>query len=116
MCKLNKAIYGLKQAPRVWSDKLKSALLQHGFQASKCDPNLFLLHTSSLNIMTLVYVDDIIIPGNSATFIASLIKDLNDAFSLKQLGKLDYFLGIKVTHMPRGSLLLSQTKYICKQK
>lgn len=62
--------------------------------------------------MVLVYVDDIIITGNSATFITSLIKKLNAAFSLKQLGKLDYFLGIEVTHLPNGSLLLSQTKYV----
>lgn len=112
VCKLNKAIYGLKQAPRAWFDKLKSALLQHGFQASKCDPSLFLLNHGSLHIMILVYVDDIIITDNSASFIDSLIKHLNAKFSLKQLGKLDYFLGIKVTHLPNGSLLLSQTKYL----
>jgi histone deacetylase 1/2 len=28
------------------------------------------------------------------------------------LGKLDYFLGIEVTHLTNGSLLLSQTKYL----
>ncbi|KAI5425964.1 hypothetical protein KIW84_031693 [Lathyrus oleraceus] len=28
------------------------------------------------------------------------------------LGKLDYFLGIEVTHLPNGSLHLSQTKYL----
>lgn len=61
--------------------------------------------------MVLVYVDDIIITGNSETFITSLIKKLNVVFSLKQLGKLDYFLGIEVTHLPNGSLFLSQTKY-----
>lgn len=112
VCKLNKAIYGLKQAPRAWFDKLKGSLLHHGFLASKCDPSLFLLHTASLTIMVLVYVDDIIITGNSASFITALIKNLNTDFSLKQLGKLDYFLGIEVTHLPNGSLLLSQAKYL----
>ena len=112
VCRLNKAIYGLKQAPRAWFDKLKSALLQHGFQASRCDPSLFLLHQGKLQIMVLVYVDDIIITGNSTSFITSLIKLLNDKFSLKQLGQLDYFLGIQVSHLPNGSILLSQTKYL----
>ncbi|XP_058751767.1 uncharacterized mitochondrial protein AtMg00810-like [Vicia villosa] len=60
--------------------------------------------------MVLVYVDDIIITGNSSSF---LITELNTKFALKQLGKLDYFLGIEVTHLSNGSLLLSQTKYIC---
>lgn len=83
VCKLNKAIYGLKQAPGAWFDKLKSALLQHGFPASRCDPSLFLLNHGSLHIMILVYVDDIIITGNSASFIDSLIKHLNAKFSLQ---------------------------------
>ena len=112
VCKLNKAIYGLKQAPRAWFDKLKGSLLSHGFHASKCDPSLFLLHTGSLSIMVLVYVDDIIITGNSSAFISGLITQLNSDFSLKQLGNLDYFLGIEVTHLPNGSLLLSQAKYL----
>lgn len=86
--------------------------MQHGFKASKCDPSLFFFHTDSLTIMILVYVDDIIITGNSPSFIASLVKSLNNQFSLKDLGQLDYFLGIEVTHMPNGSLILSQTKYI----
>lgn len=96
VCRLNKALYGLKQAPRAWFDKLKGSLVQHGFKASKCDPSLFFFHTDSLTIMILVYVDDIIINGNSPSFIASLVKSLNNQFSLKDLGQLDYFLGIEV--------------------
>lgn len=112
VCKLNRAIYGLKQASRAWFDKHKGALIQLGFQASRCDPSLFLLHQGKLQVLILVYVDDIIITGSSAPFITSLIKHLNDKFSLKQLGQLDYFLGIEVSHLPNGSLILSQTKYI----
>lgn len=101
----------LKWFTRVWFDSLKGSLLQHGFQASKCYPSLFFLHTNNLNILVLVYVDDIIITRNFDSFIASLIKNLNATFALTQLGKLDYFLEIEVTHLPHGSFLLSQTKY-----
>lgn len=38
--------------------------------------------------------------------------NLNAQFSLKQLGNLVYSLGVEVTHLSNGSLLLPQTKYI----
>ncbi|PNY03730.1 histone deacetylase [Trifolium pratense] len=83
VCKLNKALYGLKQAPRAWFDRLKAALIAYGFTAS-----------------------------NSLPKIQQLISKLNAEFALKQLGVLDYFLGIEVFHLANGALLLSQAKYI----
>ena len=112
VCKLHKAIYGLKQAPRAWFDKLKTTLLQYNFRSSKCDPSLFIYTESSTVIYMLVYVDDIIVTGNNPTFIKSLVTKLNSEFSLKDLGNLDYFLGIEVRHQPNGALILAQSKYI----
>lgn len=112
VCKLNKALYGLKQAPRAWFEKLTAALLKFGFTSSKCDPSLFMLHAPTYCLLVLVYVDDIIVTGSSMSHIQSLITQLNQAFSLKQLGKLDFFLGIEVQHLKNGSILLSQSKYI----
>ncbi|RZB64389.1 ADP-ribosylation factor GTPase-activating protein AGD12 isoform B [Glycine soja] len=60
----------------------------------------------------LVYVDDIIVTCNNHTFIKSLVSELNSEFSIKDLGDLDYFLGIEVSSQPNGSLLLIQSKYI----
>lgn len=60
----------------------------------------------------LVYVDDIIVTGSSASLVYKIIQQHNTVFSLKQLGTLDYFLGIEVKSLQGGSLLLSQSKYI----
>lgn len=62
--------------------------------------------------MILVFIDDIIITRSSLSHIQQLISKLNTEFSLKQLGTLDYFLGIEVSHMSNGSVLLSQSNYI----
>lgn len=112
VCWLHKAIYGLKQAPRARFELLSSALRGLGFVSSKCDPSLSTIKTSTYTIVMLVYVDDIIIIGSSQDHIRHIIHKLNDDFSLKQLGDLEYFLGIKVHHQSNGSLLLSQSKYI----
>ncbi|RHN82782.1 putative RNA-directed DNA polymerase [Medicago truncatula] len=112
VCKLHKALYGLKQAPRQWFERLTTALIQFGFQASKCDPSLFTYAKQKQVVYLLVYVDDIIISGSSPSLVSALVKQLDSGFSLKQLGLLEYFLGIEVKHLPNNSLLLTQSKYI----
>lgn len=67
--KLNKALYGLKQALRAWFDRLRGVLLSLNFTTSKCDPSLFMLHTSNNYTLVIVYVDDIIITNTLKSFI-----------------------------------------------
>lgn len=54
-----------------------------------------------------MYVDDILITGGDLYAITSLIPDLNKEFTLKDLGYLNYFLGIQVTSLSDGALHLS---------
>lgn len=88
VCKLNKALYGLKQAPRAWISKLYHTLLTFGFKAAKSNVSLFIKHTGSHTLLVLVYVDDIIITGDSFHAIQGLIASLNAIFPLKDLGPL----------------------------
>jgi hypothetical protein len=83
VCKLREAIYGLKQAPQAWYSTLKHALIQLGFHNSKSD----------------------------SSFVQSLIQQLGDQFSLKDMGPLNYFLGVEVVSTFIG-LFLSQHKYV----
>ena len=73
--------------------------------------SLFIYKAQSQTVYLLVYVDDIIIIGSSPQLIQHLTAKLNSTFSLKQLGKLDYFLGIEVKTLSDNSLL-TQSKYI----
>jgi hypothetical protein len=109
--KLDKSLYGLKHAPRAWFHCLSEALLELGFVGLKIDTSLFLLHTFSVHIFILVYVDDIIVTGNNISIINDLILSLQAEFKLKDLGTLSYFLGDHV-HCNYQHLHLNQSKYI----
>ncbi|XP_026437143.1 uncharacterized protein LOC113335250 [Papaver somniferum] len=109
--RLNKSLYGLKQASRQWFAKLSSVLLAEGFTKSLCDNSLFIYHRGSTSIFVLVYVDDIIITGTDDNFICSLKSRFASNFSIKDLGRLQYFLGIEVSRSPKG-IFLCQRKYV----
>ncbi|GJU15951.1 uncharacterized mitochondrial protein-like protein [Tanacetum coccineum] len=58
----------------------------------------------------LVYVDDLILSGNNEAAITSFISGLNHEFAIKDLGDLNYFLGLEVAYTDDG-LFLTQSKY-----
>jgi histone deacetylase 1/2 len=110
ICKLDKALYGLKQAPRAWYSRLSSKLVNLGFVASKSDMSLFIYRKSKITIYMLIYVDDIIVASSYEAATEALLKDLHQEFALKDLGDLNYFLGIEVQKVNEG-LVLTQAKY-----
>jgi hypothetical protein len=70
---------------------LSHSLLELGFSSSQVDPSLFVYHTKGSHIFLLVYVDDIIVIGNNAATMQSLIAKLQADFAMKDLGPLSYF-------------------------
>ncbi|MBW0506632.1 hypothetical protein O181_046347 [Austropuccinia psidii MF-1] len=91
--RLNKAIYGLKQAPLAWYQHLKDWLVKVGFVPCILDPCVF--HRSSPSALWLyVHVDDIAIFGKEVETFKS---EMSNEFDIKDLGKADLMLGIKVT-------------------
>jgi len=111
VCKLHKAIYGLRQAPPAWHDALKTFITSHGFITSKSDPSSFIYASGPTFAYFLVYVDDLLLTGNDASFLHHFIQSLSNRFSLKHMGTPHYFLGIELIPSKTG-LFLSQHKFI----
>lgn len=111
ICKLKKPIYGLRQAPRDRYTALRTFLLENQFINSISDASLFIYNREGIIAYILVYVDDIVITGNNNHFLADLYRRFSARFSLKDLGTLNYFLGVEVIHLPHGCFL-SQQQYI----
>ena len=58
----------------------------------------------------LLYVDDIIVTGNNPYLLNSFTRKLHSEFATKDLGSLNYFLGLEASSTPDG-LFISQLKY-----
>ncbi|XP_019106841.1 uncharacterized mitochondrial protein AtMg00810-like [Beta vulgaris subsp. vulgaris] len=87
VCLLCKSLYGLKQAR-------SESLVPKGSDMA----------------YLLLYVDDIKFTASSDALRCSTMTLLGSEFAMKDLGPLNYFLGIAVTHH-KGALFLSQRKY-----
>jgi hypothetical protein len=71
---------------------------------------MFVLHDATRFLVLLVYVDDVLLTGNSEAAINDVKQFLHAQFSIKDLGALNYFLGLEVSATPSG-LFLGHAKY-----
>lgn len=73
--------------------------------------SLFYYRNGKNLLIVLVYVNDILITRSDTSEIQIVIDKLRSKFTLKELGSLSYFLGIKVKRDKEG-MHLTLTKYI----
>ncbi|GKD68275.1 retrovirus-related pol polyprotein from transposon TNT 1-94 [Tanacetum coccineum] len=78
--KLKTALYGLKQAPHAWYDMLSSFLISQDFSKGSVDPTLF------------IHIDG------------------KELLLMSMMGKISFFLGLKIFQSPRG-IFINQSKY-----
>ena len=68
--------------------------MQLGFVRSTSDPCIYVALDGEMIVG--VYVDDIIIAGKSEKLVEDFKRALGERFDVKDLGRLHYFLGMKV--------------------
>ena len=112
LCRLKKALYGLKQAPRAWYERIDNYLMKFGFTRSEADPNLYLKVENDKPLILVLFVDDLFLIGENP-LIHQCKRELASKFEMKDLGMMQYFLGLEVKKKS-VEIFLSQGKYIVK--
>ena len=115
VCKLQRSIYGLKQASRSWNLRFDETVKEFGFIRNLDDPCVYKKCNGENVIFLILYVDDILIIGNDIPSLQAVKAWLNGSFSMNDLGKASYILGIKIYRDRSRRLIgLSQSAYIDK--
>jgi len=111
--KLNCALYGLKQAPRAWYSRIESYFLSCGFAKCEYEPTLFTKVEKNNNIMVVsLYVDDMIYTENDVELMMKFKKSMQSEFSMTDMGKLKFFLGLEATQKADGIFVCQKTYVI----
>jgi len=103
--KLRKALYGLKQAPQAWFARLKSFLLESGFEMGSVDKTFFLLRHGHYILIVQIYVDDIIFGGSSHELVAKFADTMSREFKMSMMGELTFFLGLQIKQVKEGTFI-----------
>ncbi|GKA91091.1 retrotransposon protein, putative, ty1-copia subclass [Tanacetum coccineum] len=115
VCKLKRSIYGLKQASRQWNKRFDDEIKKFGFTQNRDEPCVYLKASRSNVTFLILYVDDILIMGNSILMLQDVKSYLGRYFAMKDLGEAAYILGIKIYRDRSRRLIgLCQTAYIEK--
>jgi len=106
VCRLKRAFYGLKQARCAQYIEIDSYLIGLGFTKREADEKLYHILVEGKLIIIVLYVDDLILTGDEQ-LINSCKEDLEREFDMKDMGLMQYFLGLKVwcntllPHLPK---------------
>jgi hypothetical protein len=104
----------LKQAGRQWKKKLEEIMRELGFRKSVADDSLFVKEEEgALIVVVLVYVDDMAVAGPKLAKIVEFKENLGKRFEIKDMGELEYILGIQVTRdRAARTIRINRTAYI----
>ena len=113
--KLERSIYGLKQASRSWNLCFHEKVKEFGFSRSEDESCVYVKASGSVVVFLILYVDDILLIGNSIPELQSVKTWLGKCFAMKDLGEASYILGIRIYRNRERRLLgLSQSTYLDK--
>nr|GEV45710.1 hypothetical protein [Tanacetum cinerariifolium] len=104
-----------EQASRQRNKRFDDEIKKFGFTQNHDEPCVYLKASGSNITFLILYVDDVLIMGNSIPMLQSVKTYLGKCFAMKDLGEAVYILGIKI-YRDRSKRLISlcQSAYIKK--
>ncbi len=112
--RLKKACYGTKSAGNYWFKTFAKALKKHGFKSVVDDDTLMIKRVGGSILAIATVVDDCVIACNDDDLRNDFMIYISSVFPVKDLGDLNWFLGIHYRHLRDGSILACQKAYIEK--
>ena len=88
-------------------------LVTNGHSINDVDKCIYSKYENNTSVVICLYVDDMLIFGTSLEVVCETKKFLGSKFDMKDLGKVEVILGIKITRTP-NELKLSQEHYVEK--
>ena len=118
IARLKRNLYGSKSAPKLWYRCLYRFIIELGFRSDAGHPCLFIRITiiegRIIVIVIGVFVDDLLVTGNSVAEIKTVRDRMNERSILTDQGRLEYYLGVEISKLDENTLLLHQTAYVKK--
>ena len=112
---MHRSIYGLKKASRSWKIRLDQVLKSYDFEKSYDEPCVYKRIQGTMVVFLVLYVDEILLIGNSVKVLLGVKGYLKKKFDMKDLGEANYIIGIKLLPDRKNRVLaLSQVSYIAK--
>ena len=93
--RLKKTLCGLKQSPREWNANLDAFMMTMKYKRISADSCVYIRSNASGVVIIAVYVDDLIIAGNSIRLVESVKKEFHRKYKMKDMGALEYVLSVK---------------------
>lgn len=107
------SLYGLKQASRQWNIKLSRALIACNYKQCETDSCIYIRRQKQSIVIVSVYVDDLLIFWNTASWRNDLKDKLMSQFKMKDLGQVSNILGIRIERNSREEkITFDQRNYI----
>ena len=113
VCHLLKSLYGTKQAARQWYKKVNDTMTKNGFVECKSDSCVYTRIGKHEFSIVALYVDDVFIASRTMDGVRSILDMLKQDYSIKEMGNLHYYLGIKIErNRVNKQMFLSQQAYV----